>query len=382
MKAPVPFSDPLYVSRPMLPPIEDYIADITSMWETHLLTNMGPYHQSLEFALQARVGTGRLSVWNNGTNALLGGLAALDLTDEVIVTPFTFPATVHAVAALGLTPVFADIDPVTMTISPDSIRERITPRTSGILGTHIYGTMCDTAAIGAIAAEHGLRVMYDGAHSFGRKAPVFPGGEATLGDVTMLSFHATKLFHAVEGGALITADPARDERIRFSRNFGIRSEDSVPTSGLNGKMSELHAAMGIRVLQMLDDEIDRRHALGRVYQEMLGDVPGIEIAAGLGDSAQYLVLRIHRDEAGFSRDELHDLLRPRNIICRKYFHPLCSDIPAYADHPSARDLPHAELAASQCLAMPYHGGLSEDDVRRICETVLWARSEALEAVAS
>lgn len=380
MKAPVPFSKPLYVSRPMLPPVEDFIADVRSMWETHVLTNMGPYHQSLEFALQARVGTGRLSVWNNGTNALVGGLAALDLTDEVIVTPFTFPATVHAIAALGLTPVFADIDPMTLTISPESIRERITPQTSGILGTHIYGTSCDTSAIATVANEHGLRVMYDGAHSFGRKAPVFPGGESALGDVTMLSFHATKLFHAVEGGALITADPELDERIRYSRNFGIRSEDSVPTTGLNGKMSELHAAMGIRVLDMLDDEIDRRHELGRIYDEMLKDIPGISIVAGLGDSAQYLVLRISKDEAGISRDELHDLLRPRNIICRKYFHPLCSDIPAYSSHPSARDLPHAELAAQECLAMPYHGGLTPSDVRRICETVLWARSEALEAI--
>jgi dTDP-4-amino-4,6-dideoxygalactose transaminase len=381
MKAPVPFPEPLYVSRPMLPPIEDFIADVRSMWDTHVLTNMGPYHQSLEFALQQRVGTGRLSLWNNGTNALIGGLAALDLTDEVIVTPFTFPATVHAIAALGLTPVFADIDPVTMTIDPQSIRDRITSRTSGIVGTHIYGTMCDTTAIAEIAGEHGLRVMYDGAHSFGRKAPVFPAGESSLGDVTMLSFHATKLYHAVEGGAVITPDPELDERIRYSRNFGIRSEDSVPTVGLNGKMSELHAAMGIRVLQMLDDEIDRRRALGRVYQELLGDIPGITIAAGLGDSAQYLVLRIDQEEAGISRDALHDVLRPRNIICRKYFHPLCSSIPAYADHPSAKDLPNAERAAQECLAMPYHGALTESDVRRICQTVLWARNEALEAVA-
>jgi dTDP-4-amino-4,6-dideoxygalactose transaminase len=380
MRAPIPFPEPLYVSRPMLPPVEDFVADVRVMWDTHVLTNMGPYHQSLEFALQARVGTGRLSLWNNGTNALLGGLAALDLTGEVIVTPFTFPATVHAIASLGLTPVFADIDPVTMTISPESIRGVITPQTSGIVGTHIYGTFCDTVAIAEIAREHGLRVMYDGAHSFGRKAPVFPDGESSLGDVTMLSFHATKLFHAVEGGALIVADKDLDDRIRYSRNFGIRSEDSVPAVGLNGKMSELHAAMGIRVLQMLDEEIDRRHALGRIYEEMLGSVPGISIAAGLDESAQYLVLRIDKDSAMISRDELYNLLRPRNIICRKYFHPLCSTIPAYASHPSARHLPHAERAAQECLAMPYHGGLSEDDVRRICQTVLWARDEVLEGI--
>jgi dTDP-4-amino-4,6-dideoxygalactose transaminase len=371
---PIPLTAPLYISRPILPPLEEFLPDLEEIWASHTLTNMGAFHGRLESALNERVGLGHLSLWNNGTTALLAALAAFDLSGEVIVTPFTFPATVHAITTLGLTPVFADIDHETMTLCPDRVAAKITPLTTAIVGTHIYGTFCDTAALAALAREHSVRVVYDGAHSFGRHTPIFPDGAASLGDVTMLSFHATKLFHSVEGGALVTADPALHDRLKSIRNFGIRSEDVVDGIGLNGKMSEIHAAMGLRVLSRLDDEIDRRARLGERYAKRLAGVDGLSVVAGTGPSAQYLVVRVNEHGFGISRDELHRRLRALNVISRRYFYPLCSDIPPYSSHPSAGDLPVAARAASECLALPFHSGMDDDLVDRICDAILWHSS--------
>lgn len=371
---PIPLDSPLYVSRPVLPPLEEFIPDLEEIWASHTLTNMGPFHARLEAALSERVGFGHLSLWNNGTTALLAALAALDLTGEVIVTPFTFPATVHAITALGLAPVFADIDPDTMTLCPERVAEKITPSTTAIVATHIYGTFCDTEKLAELARAHALRIVYDGAHSFGRHTPIFPDGAASIGDVTMLSFHATKLFHSVEGGALITDDPTLDDRLRSIRNFGIRSEDVVDGVGLNGKMSEIHAAMGLRVLSRLDDEIDRRAGLGKRYAERLGGLDGLSVVAGTGPSVQYFVVRIDRQGFGKTRDELHGELRKLNIVSRRYFYPLCSDIPPNSSHPSAAVLPVAARAASECLALPLHGGMDEELVDRICDAIIWHSS--------
>ena len=369
------FTEPLFVSRPILPPLEEYVGDLEEIWRSQYLTNMGPFHSRLEAALQERVGLGHVSLWNNGTNALTAAVASLDLTGEVVVTPFTFPATVHAVAAMGLTPVFADITEDDMTLSADAVAEALTSSTTAVMATHIYGAFCDTQAFAALSRETGVRVIYDGAHSFGRHTPVFPDGAASLGDVTMLSFHATKLFHTVEGGALVTTDPALHERLLGIRNFGIRSEDVVEGIGLNGKMSELHAAMGLRVLQRLDAEIDRRAALAEIYRRRLAGLDGLEIVAGTGESRQYLVLRIDPKTFGSSRDQLHETLRSLNIISRRYFHPLCSDIAPYSAHPSARDLPNARRAADECLALPFYGGLSAETVELICDAIAWQHEQ-------
>jgi len=368
---PEPLEGPLYVSRPALPPLADYVSDLEQIWATHTLTNMGPFHVRFEAALSERIGLGHVTVWNNGTTALLAALAALDLSGEVVVTPFTFPATIHAIAILGLTPVFADIDHDTMTISPEKIAEKITPATTAVVGTHIYGTFCDTAAIAEIAREHDLRVVYDGAHSFGRSVPIFPDGAGQLGDITMLSFHATKLFHSVEGGALITADPAVHDRLKSIRNFGIRSEDVVDGVGMNGKMSEVHAAMGLRVLGILDDEIAARGRIAELYAKRLAPMDGLTIVAGTGASVQYFVLRVDAERFGCSRDELNAGLRELNMISRRYFYPLCSDIPPYSAHPSAQDLPVAALAATECLALPFHSGMDEATVNTICDAIEW-----------
>jgi dTDP-4-amino-4,6-dideoxygalactose transaminase len=366
-----PLERPLAVTRPVLPSLESYVGYLESIWSTHTLTNLGPLHQQLESAIGARIGVGQTTLWNNGMTALLGALQVLDLRGEVVVTPFTFPATVHAIALLGLTPVFADIDDDTLTLDPAAVSEALTVQTSAILGTHVYGQLSDTASIGAIARERGLRVVYDGAHSFARQLPLFERGQADLGDITMLSFHATKLFHSVEGGALVTTDPELDRRLRLARNFGIKSEVEVEGIGLNGKMSEVHAAMGLAMLDLLDDEIAQRKAIAAEYVEALADIPGLRIAAGRGDSVQYFVVRIDADQFGSGRDELQAGLRSMNVFSRRYFHPLCSDLPAYSHLPSARRVPVARKAASEVLALPFHGGLSAGDAVAVADIIRW-----------
>ena len=367
---PKPLSAPLYVSRPILPPFEGYTAMLAQLWDSAILTNGGVFHDQLESAVAKRLGGGHVSLWNNGTTALLGALAAMDLSGEVIVTPFTFPATVHSIALLGLSPVFADIEPDTMTIAPASIAERATSRTSAIVGTHLYGISCDTVAIGELGRQLSARVVYDGAHSFGRSTPVFPDSPDALGDATMLSFHATKLFHTVEGGALLTRDPELDRRFRLARNFGIMSETEAEGIGLNGKMSELHAAMGLQVLDLLDEELARRAVLATAYAARLAGIEGLEIVAGLDDCKQYFVLRVS-EGYGSTRDDLHSALRQANVHSRRYFFPLVSDLDPYSSLPSAQHLPHAVRAARECLVLPFHGWVTPDQAQLICDVVEW-----------
>lgn len=373
MTAPIPFERPVFVTRPVLPPLGDYVALLETVWQSHTLTNMGPMHQMLELAIGGRLGAGETALWNNGTSALIGAIRALDLRGKVVVTPFTFPATVHAIALLGLEPVFADIDDESLTIDPSKVEQAISEGVSGIMATHVYGRFCDTARIAGIAAASDLRVIYDGAHSFARRPPIFPNDPAAIGDVTVLSFHATKLFHSVEGGATVTMDPELDRRLRLLRNFGIASESEVELVGMNGKMSEVHAAMGVAMLGMVEGEIARREAVASVYVDGLQGIEGIRIVAGNGESMQYFVVRVDPVVFGSTRDDLFDTLRSMNVVARRYFWPLCSDLDPYSSLPSAQDLPVARAAASEVLALPFYGGMSTDDARRIVEIVAWHR---------
>ena len=371
-----PLAAPLWVTRPVLPPLEDYIDHLREVWDSGTITNLGAKHAELEALLSARIGAGHLTLWNNGTSALVGMLSQFDLTGEVIVTPFTFPATVHAISAIGLEPVFADIDEENLTLSPASVRTKVTSRTTAILGTHIYGRSCDTDGISSVAQDHGLTVLYDGAHSFGIKQPVFSDIPSTLGDATMLSFHATKLFHTVEGGAIVTPHESVDARLRAARNFGITSEDKVSGMGLNGKMSELHAAMGLLMLDRLDHEIDLRTVVAERYGERLGGHPGLKIIAGLDASKQYFVIRIDRERFGESRDDVHARLRSYNVMSRRYFYPLCADIDIYAALPSSQYLPAARRASDEVLALPFFGGLDLELVDMVCDLILQGRDRA------
>lgn len=370
--APTPFDQPIYVTRPMLPPLGDYTALLQDVWASGWLANGGAQHQALEAELAQWLQVPHLSLFNNGTIALLVACQALRLTGEVITTPFTFPATPHVLSWNNVTPVFADIDPETLCIDPASVATRVTPRTSGILGVHVYGVPCDVNALGTIAQTHRLRVVYDGAHAFGTQI----NGRAigTYGDATMFSFHATKLFHTAEGGALAVNAPDLKQHIDLLKNFGIQNENEVAMPGINGKMSELQAALGRVVLRHVAAERQRRAAIRQVYEQRLCGITGLRLhtqPAGTTDSLQYLVLRVNAAQASCNRDTLHERLKRYNIITRKYFHPLCSDYDCYRHLPTAspQHLPNAYRVASEVLVLPLYGALTADDVHRICDAI-------------
>jgi dTDP-4-amino-4,6-dideoxygalactose transaminase len=356
----VPFPQPIYVGRPLLPDQERFIEKLNTIWSAGWLTNGGAQHAELEARLRRELDVPCLSLFNNATTALLVACKALGLTGEVITTPFTFPATPHVLHWNQLTPVFADIDPVTLNLDPGQIEGLITPRTSALLAVHVYGTPCDVAAIQDIADRHGLKVIYDAAHAFGVK--VAGKGIGGFGDASAFSFHATKLFHTAEGGAFTCVDPQLAAEIELLRNFGIRNAEEVELPGLNGKMNELQAALGLLVLAGLPEERRQRLEVARVYGSELAGVQGLTLppAADEASSLQYFVIRIDANRFGCSRDELQVKLHSFNVLTRKYFYPLCSDYPCYRDLPTAGQarLPVARTAARQVLCLPLHGGVS------------------------
>ena len=367
-----PFDKPIYVTSPLLPPLEAVMARLADVWASGWITNNGRQQELLEAALRRYLAVPQLSLFSNGTIALFTALRALELSGEVITTPFTFPATPHALAWSGVTPVFADVDPVRLTLDPACVEAAITPRTTGILGVHVYGIPCDLDGLQDVADRHGLKVIYDGAHAFGTR--VDGAGIGTFGDITMFSFHATKLFHTAEGGALACRDEAMRERINQLKNFGIIDPETVLSIGLNGKMNEMQAALGLAVLDCLALEIGRRKALLQLYRQALGAVAGITMMTepgGVESSCQYCAIRIDESRFGCSRDAVHQVLMAHNVVSRKYFYPLCSDYACYRDLPSAdpAGLPTARMAAKQVLCLPLYGSLPPDDVRRICEII-------------
>lgn len=367
------FSDGIYVTQPLLPDLAEFQDKLAEIWASKRLTNMGDQHELLEEQLKERLSVPYLVLFNNGTSALLAALQALDLTGEVITTPFTFAATPHALALRQIKPVFCDIDEQTLTLDPEQIEQLITPRTTAILGVHVYGTPCDVIRIQEIADRHGLKVIYDGAHAF--QSAINGQAIGNFGDVTMFSFHATKLFHTVEGGALAFRDPALLSRIKQLRNFGIVHEELVAEVGFNGKLNEIQAAMGLLVLDKLDLERERRAYIRKLYEEFLKNVPGITIVENIGASMlsqQYFVIRIHPDEFGASRDDVYCVLKDHNVHARKYFYPLCSNFPCYAHLPSAapQRLPVANKVAEQVLSLPFYGDLRVDQVSEICEIII------------
>lgn len=369
---PLPFAQPVFVTRPLLPPLAELTAELEKVWASGWLANGGEQHARLEQELAAWLGAPQLSLFNNGTLALIVACQALRVTGEVITSPFTFPATPHVLSWNGVAPVFADIDPETMTITPATIEPLITAATSAVLGVHVYGVPCDVHGIDRLARTQGLKVIYDGAHAFGTAVDGVP--IARFGDATMFSFHATKLYHSAEGGALAMREPALKARVDLLKNFGIRNEDEVVLPGINGKMNELQAALGRVVLRHVDAERARRAQIARIYRDRLRDVAGLSVVAmppGVTDSQQYLIVRVNEQAAGCSRDTLHARLKRFNIVTRKYFHPLCSQYACYRHLPSARpeNLPNAHRVAAEVLSLPYYGLLPDDDVHRICDAI-------------
>lgn len=367
------FDHPIYVTRPLLPDLELVTEKLREIWQSKWLTNGGAQHTLLETRLQQTLKIPYISLFNNGTIALITGCQSLRLTGEVITTPFTFPATPHVLTWNNIRPVFCDIDPKTMNLDADRIESLITPQTTGILGVHVYGTPCDVLKIQQIADKYGLKVIYDAAHAFG--VEIDGVGIGNFGDISMFSFHATKLFHTAEGGALVYRDPHLKARVDLLKNFGIKNEEEVVMPGINGKMNEIQAALGLVVLDCVEEERTKRQAIVDVYEATLAGVPGLtlqKVAPHIRSSLQYYVIRINKEQFGLSRNEVHERLKEYNVITRKYFYPLCSQYNCYKQLPSSNpaNLPVAIQAAEQVLCLPLHSAVTPDEARQICQLLL------------
>lgn len=361
--------DKIFVTQPLLPDLDDYISQIKDIWQSKWLTNMGEKHNLLEKKLKDILKVQNVSLFNNGTIALLTALKALDLPygSEVITTPFTFAATPHCIFWNGLKPVFCDIEPEKMTIDADKIEKLITPNTSAILAVHVYGFPCDVEKIDAIAKKHNLKVIYDGAHVFSTE--INDKGIGTFGDITMFSFHATKLFNTIEGGCLTYNDPALVKKIYNLRNFGIQSEEIVEDAGINGKMNEVQAAMGLLNLEIFRKEQEKRATLKRFYDENISKIRGITIPKmpeNTTNSFQYYPIVIE-DDYPISRNELYEKFKTINIMTRKYFYPLCSDYDCYKNLPSSacENLRVANTVKNKVLCLPFYGNLNSEVARKI-----------------
>ncbi|MEH2266465.1 DegT/DnrJ/EryC1/StrS family aminotransferase [Nostoc sp.] len=371
-----PFPEPIYVTRPLLPDLDKFNQKLQEIWQSQWLTNNGKQHLELEKKLEQILKIPHLSLFNNGTIALVVGCQSLRLSGEVITTPFTFPATPHVLTWNNIKPIFCDIDPETMNIDANKIESMITPQTTAILGVHVYGTPCDVVKIQEIADKYGLKVVYDAAHAFG--VEIDGVGIGNFGDLSMMSFHATKLFHTAEGGALLFKDYNLKARVELLKNFGIKNAEEVVMPGINGKMNEIQAALGLVLLEYIEQERCQRKLLVETYRKCLQNVPGINLLTEIPDvtsSYQYFVIRIDRELFGCDRDYVHNQFQQYNVFTRKYFYPLCSEYPCYKYLPSSSsvNLPVANQVAKQVLSLPLYGTLGVDDVEKICKIMIEIR---------
>ena len=363
----------IFVTQPLLPNIEDYHTHMEDIWESKWVANMGAKHSELETKLKDVLKVQNVSLFNNGTIALLTALKAMNLPlgSEVITTPFTFAATPHCIAWNGCKPVFCDIEPNTMTIDANKIEKLITPQTSAILGVHVYGFPCDVERIDKIAKKYNLKVIYDAAHAFSTE--INGKGIGTFGDITMFSFHATKLFNTIEGGCLTYNDDSLKRKIYNLRNFGIQSEEIVEDIGINGKMNEFQAAMGLENLKIYREEQNKRKQLKNIYDSELSKVKGIrfpQMPDFATDSYQYYPIIIE-NEYPMSRDDLYEKFKTMNIYTRKYFYPACHDYECYKNDLSVKlsDLSVVDDLKNKVLCLPYYGNLDHDIAYKICEVI-------------
>ncbi len=363
--------EPIYVTQPHLAPLAEFLPYLEEIWESKVLTNGGPFHQQLEQALCDYLGVRHLSLFTNGTLALVTALQALRVTGEVITTPYSFVATAHSLLWNGIKPVFVDIDPVTLNLDPSKIEAAITPQTMAIMPVHCYGRPCDVAAIQRIADNYNLKVIYDAAHAFG--VQMEQGSVLEHGDMSILSFHATKVFNTFEGGAIICRDAKSKQHIDHLKNFGFVDEVTVVAAGINGKMSEINAAFGLLQLKHIGDALARRARIDAVYREQLRDVTGIRplppVAAKVGNYAYFPILV--GDDYPLSRDALYQKLRDHGIYARRYFYPLISDFPNYRGLPSSRvdNLPVARATAERVLCLPIYPALTDASIARIIDLI-------------
>lgn len=359
------------VTRSSMPDFEEYCAEIKDIWDSRWLTNMGMKHQALEKAMKEYLGVDKLTLFTNGHLALENAIQAFGLHGEIITTPFTFASTTHAIVRCGCKPVFCDIDPVSYTIDAGKIEPLITRKTVAIMPVHVYGNLCDTESIDALAKKHGLKVIYDAAHAFG----VTKNGlsSAAFGDAAMFSFHATKVFHTIEGGAICYRDEEIGQRLCDLKNFGIHGPEDVPFVGGNAKMNEFCAAMGLCNLRHLPEEIEKRRCVTEHYMARLSGVDGLRLnQPQAGVNSNYAYFPVVFDGYKYDRDKVHALLAQQNIIARKYFYPLTNSFACYRGLPGfdPAATPTAEYVAQRVLTLPLYAGLSADDVDRICDMIL------------
>ena len=360
------------VTSPLLPNLEEFNVLLREIWESKWITNNGSFHRKLEAALCEYLKVPYISLFTNGTLPLLTALQALRITGEVITTPYSFVATTHSIWWTNCKPVFVDIDSATVNINPDKIEAAITPKTSAIMPVHVYGKPCDTKRIQEIADKYGLKVIYDAAHAFG----VEVNGESILnaGDLSTLSFHATKVFNTIEGGAMVMHDAETKKRIDYLKNFGFAGETTVVGPGINSKMDEVRSAYGLLNLQQVDAAIEARHQVAIRYRKALREVPGITFfddMPGVRHNYSYFPIFVNAEEYGMTRDELYFKMKQHGVLGRRYFYPLISTFSTYRGLPSAtpENLPRAHKMADSVICLPMHHMLSGDDLSRIISLI-------------
>ena len=369
------------VTSPLLPDLGEFNELLKQIWDSKWITNMGQFHKQLEEALAAYLHVPSVCLFTNGTLPLITALQALRITGEVITTPYSFVATTHAIWWIGCKPVFVDIDPFTGNMDPDKIEAAITPATTCIMPVHVYGKPCDTKRIQEIADKYGLKVIYDAAHAFGVEVPAeqygLPAydengmaGIMNAGDMSTLSFHATKVYNTIEGGALVVHDEKMKQRIDQLKNFGITDEVTVVAPGINGKMDEMRSAYGLLNLKQVDEAIEARHQVAIKYREALASISGISFwhdMPGVRHNYSYFPIFIDVEKFGMTRDELFFKMRDAGVWSRRYFYPLISNFPTYRGLPSAakENLPIGNKIADEVLCLPMHHALSEEDITRI-----------------
>jgi len=362
----------IYVTQPSLPPLEDFVKSLEKIWESKWVTNQGQFHQQFEKELAEYLGVKYISLFTNGTLALVSALQVLRITGEVITTPYSFVATTHALHWNNIQPVFADIDPIYCNLDPEKIEAAISPKTTAILPVHVYGNPCDVDKIQEIADTYGLKVIYDACHAFGVKKD----GNSILnfGDLSILSFHGTKVFNTMEGGAIICHDEKMKKRIDYLKNFGFAGEITVVQPGINAKMNEMQAALGLLQLKEIDQNIAKRKEIACLYRDKLQHVKGLRFLAdidGIDHNHPYFPIFIDQKEYGKSRDELYEELKENNIFGRRYFYPLISHFPIYRGLDSAKpsNLSISEKIAEEVICLPIYPNLKDGEVEEICNII-------------
>ncbi len=368
----IKFDKPIFVTQPVLPAIDEFIESLKRIWDNKIITNNGPFHDEFEKALADYLGVKYISVFANGTLALMTALQVLKIEGEVITTPFSFVATTHALWWNKIDPVFADIEGDYFNLDPDKVEAAITPKTTAIIPVHVYGNPCNVKRFEQIAKTYDIKIIYDAAHAFGVRLNGIP--VVQYGDLSVLSFHATKVFNTIEGGAIVCHDEKTKKRIDYLKNFGIADETTVIEPGINAKMNELQAAYGLIQLKTIDENINKRRLIAGYYYKLLNNIPGIctlKITEGINHNYNYYPIIVDPEKYGKTRDQLYKELKSFNVFGRRYFYPLISQFPSYSDLPSSdkENLKIAHQVSKSILCLPIYPSMDFEIVESICEVI-------------